>query len=259
MSQPTTARSWESWEDDEQDSLDLVFAQELDQRVLKIDPDRFFHTFLGGVPGASAQACLDALKDPTSASFLNTINSQVQAELCALNGEHHPDGDGFEAIWAPILGRLPVYNPTKRQFDQLVAGAESEADLCEPLASLLTFINHFYRQTLGNIDGVDKIDKEWPEAEQTWPPGNAGRDGPSSTECDLSRSQTGPRLNLRRRFVVVPDRVPQYTRQQDADSFGPDLALVLLPSEDPRLPNPLGWKDIKVAIQVGRDIETPSI
>ncbi|KAG8947118.1 hypothetical protein FRC04_010969 [Tulasnella sp. 424] len=205
MSQSTDARSWKSSEDDEQDNLNLLFAQELDQNVLEIDPGRFFHTFLGGVPGTSAQACLDALKDPNSASFLNTINSQIQTELHALSGGHHPEGDGLEAIWAAILGRLPTCNPTKRQFDQLVAGAESEADLCEPLASLLTFIN------------------------------------------------------LRRRFVVVPNGVPQYTRQQDADSFRPDLALVLLSSEDTRLPNPLGWKDVKVAIQVKRKIETPHI
>ncbi|KAG8947121.1 hypothetical protein FRC04_010972 [Tulasnella sp. 424] len=249
QSTSTSTGSWEPREDDEQ----------LDQNVFEIDPDRSFHTFLGGVPGASVQACLDALKDPNSASFQNTINSQVQAELQALNGEHHPDRDGFEAIWAATLGRLPTYNQAKRQFDQLVAGVEYEADLCEPLASLLTFINHFYRQTLGNIDGVDKIDKEWLEATQTWPPVNAGRDGASSTECGPSRSQAEPRLNLRRRFAVVPDKVPQYTRKQGMDFFRPDLALVLLPSEDPWLPNPLGWKDIKVSIRVKRSIETPHI
>lgn len=258
MSRSTATSSWESWKDGEQDEIKLFLAQELDENILEIDADLFFRTFLGSQADAWPDKCLDALKNPDSDAFKNTLKSQIKAERSALKGSKHPDGTSYEAISTAISQRLPTYDQDTEQFRHL-ADAQYEDPMYEPLCSLLNFINHFYRNHLG-IE--NEIDKEWPEATQTWPLADSRSDGASSTESELSTASESPSqlapLYLRRRFVVPPGP-PRYTKPEGRDSFRPDLALVLLPSENPQPPDPLGWKDIKVAIEVKRDVQTPHL
>ncbi|KAG8900262.1 hypothetical protein FRC01_010199, partial [Tulasnella sp. 417] len=243
MSRSTATSTWESWEDGE---------QELDRRILEINADLFFRLFLKGQAETWPDACLNALRNPESDDFKDTLKSQIRAEWSALDGFDHPDGDSYEVIGAAMLQRLPTYDQDKEEFRHL-AEANDEDEMCEPLCSLLNFINHFYRNYLGAESGDYEIDKEWPEATQTWPLVDVRSPGVSSTASEPS-SQLARRY-LRRRFVAVPG-TPQYTNAQERDSFRPDLALVLLPSENPKPPSPLGWKDIKVAIDVKQGPQT---
>ncbi|KAG8939954.1 hypothetical protein FRC00_013391, partial [Tulasnella sp. 408] len=253
-STPRKLRNASTREYERKDNIKFFLAQELDKNILEIDMASFFSTFLGSQDEAWPDRCLDALKNPNSHDFKNTLKSQIEAERSALNGLNHPDGDSYDAICATISQRIPTYDPEQRKFRHLTE-VEYEDEMYEPLCSLLNFINHHYRNHLGIKNEVYEIDKEWPEATQPWPLVDAGSDGASTTGEPSSQLNSS---YLRRRFVRVPGK-PQYTKPGERDSFQPDLALILLRSENPTPPYPLGWEDIKVAIECKRVVQTPHL
>ncbi|KAG8916855.1 hypothetical protein FRC01_002835, partial [Tulasnella sp. 417] len=227
---------------------DRVLAQELESNVFQIDKDVFFHRFLGGEDVSSAQACLDAFVDPACDAFQRTLRSQIQAELITLEEprpiEEHPD-----YIRNAILDRLPTYDRPNGCFRHL-EHAENEAALCDHIAALLNLIGHFYRNYPApwTTGGADEIDKDWPEAVQTWPliQEEIGKTSIASHSSRHDELQT----YLCRRFVVTPEDPPRFTRKQDTESTRPEVALILLSPGDYQDPDSLSWKDIKVPIEI---------
>ncbi|KIO24971.1 hypothetical protein M407DRAFT_25718 [Tulasnella calospora MUT 4182] len=251
---PRKLRNASTRNSERKDEIGLHLAQELDGNIFEINSTSFFDTFLGGTSGTLEEKCLECLQNPESGFFHKVLGSQLQAEWLAV-GSKHPDGESLEVIGQAILKRLPTYDQEQEQFLRL-AEPEYEDQMYQPLASLLNFISHFYRIHLGTEDGVDRIDQEWPEATQTWPTVSTESDAASSTESDHSAPVGSP--YRRRRFVALSLK-PKYIDTRDRDAFRLDMALLLRSSEDPRQPDPLAWKDVKVAIEVKRNFETPHI
>ncbi|KAG8943431.1 hypothetical protein FRC04_002896 [Tulasnella sp. 424] len=224
---------------EEAPEINAQLISELQDNIILVKPEKFMGTFMYTNESsrlksdkALAKDCLKSLQLRENEPKFNEVIQDM-----ALDGSLSK---------VDLLSSLSTYS--KREFTKLVTDVNRENQLYQPLVTLLTYVNSFFRLSFRDAEEVEGwspgIDKGWEKA----------RDPISKEKKRSMRPKPGS--FLQRRFVATYRKPGSFSNHIiHGPELLPDLCLVL---RDPApttkghktKPERLFWKNVKVPIEV---------
>lgn len=214
--------------------VDHQILSELHDNVFFTKTERFIETFMYSkepsrleIDRALAKDCFASLRSREKDPNFNAVVQDMVLQ-------------GINTT-SQVSSSVSKYSSNK--FKALVTKITREDQLYQPLFTLLTYINSFFRMDPNNSSEDEEsfswIDKKWEKAKDP------------ALGLPSTRAQKKPGPFLRRRFVITHKKKGLFSnRILHGPQLLPDLCLVLQPAKTRKSPLELYWKNVKVPIEV---------